>query len=304
MRPPAQGATTRVLGVIGKPISHSRSPVLHNAALASLGEDIVYVPLLVDDLREFLASSLFSRQDFMGFSVTIPHKETALLCCDEARGAASSRTRRSRARLTRSRIAQVDPVAARIGAVNTLVRRPDGTLKGYNTDCFAALDAIEAGLGSSVSGKSLLVVGAGGAGRAIAFEAAHRGARVLIANRSDERAAALAADVGAEAVPWATLQAGNARADVLANTTSVGMQPDVGSTPVPAAALPNFGLVFDAVYTPLETRLLREAKAAGAVPVNGVDMFVGQAAKQFELFTGRPAPMALMRATLMEAMGM
>ena len=293
-----------MLGVIGKPISHSRSPVLHNAALASVGEDIVYVPLLVDDLREFLASSLFSRKDFMGFSVTIPHKETALLCCDEARDAASARALRSRARLTRSRIAQVDPVAARIGAVNTLVRRPDGTLKGYNTDCFAALDAIEAGLGSSVAGKSLLVVGAGGAGRAIAFEAAHRGARVLIANRSDERAAALAADVDAEAVQWATLQAGSARADILANTTSVGMQPDVGSTPVPAAALPNFGLVFDAVYTPLETRLLREAKAAGAVAVNGVDMFVGQAAKQFELFTGRPAPMALMRATLMEAMGM
>lgn len=202
----------------------------------------------------------------------------------------------------RTRGTQVDPVAQRIGAVNTLVRRPDGTLKGYNTDCTAALDAIEKGMGASVSGKTVLVVGAGGAGRAVAFEAAHRGARVLISNRSDERAASLAADVGAESVKWEALQNGSVRADVLANTTSLGMQPDVDGTPVPAAALSNFSLVFDAVYTPLETRLLREAKLAGAVAVNGVDMFVGQAARQFTLFTGKPPPMDLMRATLMASL--
>jgi 3-dehydroquinate dehydratase/shikimate dehydrogenase len=208
-----------------------------------------------------------------------------------------------RSPLTRApRRPQVDPVAKRIGAVNTLVRRPDGTLKGYNTDCTAALNAIETGMGASVSGKTVLVVGAGGAGRAVAFEAAHRGARVLISNRSDERAVSLAADVGAEAVPWASLQQGLVRADVLANTTSLGMQPDVDSTPVPASALRNFSLVFDAVYTPLETRLLREAKLAGATAVNGVDMFVGQAARQFELFTGKAPPMDLMRATLMESL--
>ena len=186
--------------------------------------------------------------------------------------------------------------------MNTLVRRPDGTLKGYNTDCTAALDAIENGMGASVSGKTVLVVGAGGAGRAVAFEAAHRGARVLISNRSDERAVSLASDVGAEAVSWESLQRGSVRADVLANTTSVGMQPDVDGTPVPASALPNFGLVFDAVYTPLETRLLREAKTAGAIAVNGVDMFVGQAARQFTLFTGKAPPLELMRATLMESL--
>jgi 3-dehydroquinate dehydratase/shikimate dehydrogenase len=203
----------------------------------------------------------------------------------------------------RDRGLQVDPLAQSIGAVNTLVRRADGTLKGYNTDCSAALNAIEAGLGVSVAGKSVLVVGAGGAGRAVAFGAKHRGARVMISNRNDARAASLAADVGAEAVPWSVLQAGGVHADVLANTTSVGMQPDVASTPVPAAALSNFNLVFDAVYTPLETRLLREAAAAGAIAINGVDMFVGQAAEQFRLFTGKAAPMQLMRDTLMAAMG-
>jgi len=275
--------------------------VLHNAALNAIREDSVYVPLLVDDLPDFLRSPLFGRSDFAGFSVTIPHKEVALQCCAEVR-APRSAVHAARSAERRNARAQVDPVAKRIGAVNTLVRLPDGTLKGYNTDCFAALNAIEAGLGASVSGKTVLVVGAGGAGRAVAFEAAHRGARVLISNRSDERAVSLAADVGAEAIAWASLQQGRVRADVLANTTSVGMQPDVDGTPVPAAALPNFGLVFDAVYTPLETRLLREAKLAGAIAVNGVDMFVGQAARQFELFTGKAAPVELMRATLMESL--
>ncbi len=278
------------------------------------------MPLLVDDLREFLDTGCFKRNDFMGFSVTIPHKEAALKCADEVRcmratptcarephmrpaqcadaGPACGEPRTSPLHCT-----QVDPLAAQIGAVNTLVRRKDGTLKGYNTDSLAALNAIEAGLGASVHGKSVLVVGAGGAGRAVAFGAAHRGARVLIANRNDERASALARDVGAEAVPWASLQAGDIQADVLANTTSVGMQPNVEETPVPAAALSKFKLVFDAVYTPLETRLLRDAKGAGVIAVNGVDMFVGQAAEQFELFTGKPAPLSLMRATLMKAMG-
>ena len=215
--------------------------------------------------------------------------------CSRARGASQDGT------LCGVRL-QVDELARRIGAVNTLVRRADGTLKGHNTDCGAALDAIESGLGESVAGKTVLVVGAGGAGRAVAFGASHRGARVLVANRNDARAATLAADVGAEAVPWSDLQSGAVRADVLANTTSVGMQPDVESTPVPAAALAGFKLVFDAVYTPLETRLLREARAAGAIAVNGVDMFVGQAAEQFKLFTGRPAPIDLMRRTLLDAM--
>jgi len=271
--------------------------MLHNAALALQGQDVVYVPLLVDDLAAFLASSPFNTADFHGFSVTIPHKQTALLCCDEvwplARKPPSSLTKRH----------QVDPLARSIGAVNTLVRRDDGSLKGYNTDCTAALNAIEAGLGCSISGKSILVVGAGGAGRAIAFGAIFRGARVMIANRTDERAAELARDVTARHVLWSDLQDGKVQADVLANTSAAGMQPDVDGTPVPAAALSQFSVVFDAVYTPLETRLLREAAAAGCTPVNGVEMFVGQAAEQFQLFTGMAPPVDTMRDVVLKSLG-
>ena len=199
---------------------------------------------------------------------------------------------------------QVDPVAAKIGAVNTLVRLPGGGWKGYNTDWLAAISAIEAGLGGpgSLKGRSFLLVGAGGAGRALAFGAKQRGANVLVANRTLERAAALAADVGGTAVPWEDLQAGRCSADVLANTTAIGMLPEPDATPVPAAALKSFRLVFDAVYTPLETRLLREAAAAGAVPVSGLDMFIGQAAEQFRLFTGREPPVQVMREALLASL--
>lgn len=278
-----QGAATRCYGVIGKPISHSRSPLIHNAALAGAGKDAVYVPLLVDDLPAFLGSSMVDQLGFDGFSVTIPHKETALKCCKE-----------------------VDPVAAQIGAVNTLVRMPGGGWKGYNTDWLAAIDTIEQGLGGAgkLKGLSALVVGAGGAGRALAFGAKSRGAAVLVTNRNFERAQALAEEVGGEAVPWEDLQEGRSRADVLINTTALGMAPEADTTPAPAAALKagGFKLVFDAVYTPLETKLLREAKAAGAVTVSGLGMFVGQAEEQYRLFTGGAPPAGTMRETLLAAL--
>ncbi len=199
-------------------------------------------------------------------------------------------------------MSQVDALAKNIGAVNTLVRRPDGRLVGYNTDCTAALNAIEAGLKKSLAGLTVVVVGAGGAGRAVAFGAAHRGARVLIANRNLERAKALAETVGGDAIEWSALQNGQVRGDVLANTTSLGMHPDVDSTPIPASAVSNFGLVFDAVYTPLETRLLREARQAGVRTVDGLEMFIGQAAEQFKLFTGKQAPVELMRNTVLKSL--
>lgn len=203
--------------------------------LLTTGYDGVYVPLLVDDLGDFM--SAFASHDFTGFSVTIPHKESALKLA-----------------------AAVDPVAAQIGACNTLIRQEDGTYKGYNTDWLAAICAVERGFdavtdSSSAStsggagdsqrssgvlqGKSVVVLGAGGAGRALAFGAAARGARVMIANRNRARAEALAAAVpgGAEVVDWDALQRGEVSGDVLANTTSVGMVPNVHETPVPAEAV-------------------------------------------------------------------
>jgi len=275
-----QDADTPVLGVIGNPIAHSKSPALHNAALAAAGERGCYLPLLVDSLPGFLAA--FDRDDFTGFSVTIPHKEAALQAC-----------------------AEVDPVAASIGAVNTLVRLPGGGFKGYNTDWEAAVDAIEMGLGGAgtLSGRSIVVLGAGGAARALVFGALARGASsVTVANRTLSRAQALAESAGVQACAMEEIVKGSLKADVLINTTAVGMHPNEDDTPVPAEALSGYACVFDAIYTPLETRLLREAKAAGAVPVSGLEMFVGQAAAQFTLFTGKEAPVDLMREAVLSSL--
>jgi 3-dehydroquinate dehydratase/shikimate dehydrogenase len=294
----AQTAATAVFGVLGNPVSHSRSPAIHNAALEAAGVDGVYLPFLVDDLPAFLAA--FDDPSYAGFSVTIPHKAAALAAASEA-----------------------DPTAALIGAANTLVRLPGGGYKAYNTDADAAVDSIADGLrtasggGASSSspadplhGATVLVLGAGGAGRAVAFGAAARGARVTVANRGLARAQALAADVSAaalpggpaSAVPLEDVAAGRAPADVLANTTSVGMAPHADASPVPARALGGFRVVFDAVYTPLRTRLLAEAAAAGCVPVDGLDMFCGQAAVQFKLFTGVDAPAGVMRAAALASL--
>ncbi|KAG2452420.1 hypothetical protein HYH02_002663 [Chlamydomonas schloesseri] len=309
-----QTPSTKVFGIIGNPVTQSKSPLIHNTAFQHIGFDGVYVPLLVDDLDRFLAA-FADYDDFAGFSVTIPHKEAALRAAKD-----------------------VDPVAAQIGAVNTLIRQPDGSFKGFNTDWEAAISAIERGLAgvpggaaaaaaaaaaakangaggaaaeSPLKGKTVVVIGAGGAGRALAFGAAARGARVLIANRSRERADALAAALAAQygagaaaAVSYEDLAGGRVAGDVLANSTSVGMAPNTEESPVPAAVAGKFKVVFDAVYNPLWTRLLLDARAGGAVPVDGLQMFVGQALEQFRHFTGGVEPPAeLMERTVEESMG-
>ncbi|GAB0495555.1 hypothetical protein MMPV_006857 [Pyropia vietnamensis] len=282
---------TAVYGVIGCPIGHSMSPVLHNAALGAASVDAVYVPLLVDDgdLERFLAA--VRPHGFVGFSVTLPHKLAALTAVGEA----------------------VDPVAACIGAVNTLVAddaAPAG-YRGYNTDWTGALDAVEEH--RSVTDAVVMVLGAGGAGRALAFGAVSRGAGlVVIVNRSLDKARALAAELRTDSCPAvaATPEAMLdlpfvARVDVVMNSTSVGMAPDVDATPVDAALFlqRDCPLVFDAVYNPLETRLLREAAAAGCVTVSGVEMFVRQAAAQFRLWLPTvPPDVELMRSVVLAAL--
>lgn len=286
-RLPSQHAKTKVFGIVGNPVSHSKSPAIHNAAMGAAGFDGVYVPLLVDDMARFLAE-FADEPDWAGLSVTIPHKGAALA------GAAGA-----------------DGVAAAIGAANTLVRQGDGSWRAYNTDWSAAIAAIERGLGgtgaaadadaSPLRGKTVVVLGAGGAGRALAFGAASRGAQVVIANRSVARAEELAAALGpaTRGVSLDAVASGAVGGDVLANTTSVGMHPDEEATPVPAAVLSSYDLVFDAVYTPLHTRLLRDAAAAGCATVTGDEMFVGQAADQFRLFTGLEAPVEQMRRVVL-----
>lgn len=277
------GRDTKVFGLIGNPVGHSKGPILHNQALRESGVDAIYVPFLVDNIAEFL--KVYSSPDFAGFSVTIPFKEAALECCDE-----------------------VDPLAQSVGAVNTIVRRKtDGKLIGYNTDCDGSISAIEDAIKgkhahedwtqiSPLAGKLFVVVGAGGAGKALAFGAKQKGARVVISNRNFERAKALASQVGGEAIPLDKLDTFHPETGmILANTTSIGMHPNTDQTPISKDALISYSVVFDAVYTPKCTRLLQDAESAGASVVSGLEMFIRQAMGQFELFTGCKAPEKLMR---------
>nr|GEV55140.1 bifunctional 3-dehydroquinate dehydratase/shikimate dehydrogenase, chloroplastic-like isoform X2 [Tanacetum cinerariifolium] len=266
----------------GKPVGHSKSPLLYNKAFRSVGFNGVYVHLLVDNVKKFLDT--YSSTDFAGFSCTIPHKESLLQCCDE-----------------------VDPVAKSIGAVNCAIRRPnDGTLYGCNTDYVGAISAIEDSLrgsgvqngatGSPLAGRLFVVIGAGGAGKALAYGAKAKGARIVIANRTYDRARELADIIGGEAISLVDLSTyGPEGGMILANTTSIGMQPNIDDTPISKGALKSYALVFDAVYTPKITRLLREAGECGAIIVTGVEMFIGQAYEQYERFTGLPAPKELFR---------
>ncbi|MDA1139519.1 MAG: shikimate dehydrogenase [Planctomycetota bacterium] len=266
---------TPVYGVVGNPVGHSMSPSIHNAAFTNCGIDAVYVPLLVNDVAEFLEA--FRELGFNGFSVTIPHKEASIFCLDE-----------------------IEPLSEKIGAINTIHNR-NGKLAGSNTDLDAAISAIEEVLveaGSNddapIQGKRALIIGAGGAGRAIAYGLQDRGADVTVANRTLERATRLAEDIGCKGVSLRSILKDGFEADVLVNASSVGMHPNVDDTPIPAEFLKPEMLVFDAVYNPIETRLLREAREAGCPIVTGFEMFVRQAVGQFELWTGVDAPTELM----------
>lgn len=281
------GNKTKVFGVIGNPIKQSMSPALHNAAFRDAGFDAVYVPLKVEgDIAVFIRTMVM--QGFSGFSVTIPGKVCALEAVDD-----------------------VEEVTRKIGAMNTVVVSDTGELVGYNTDWVAAISAIEEGLaadGRDMTGAKVLCIGAGGAGRGLAYGALARGAKeVVIINRTMAKAEALAADIGegARVGILEDVAAGSeGKFDVVMNTTSIGMQPEVGFSPVPggAGAMERMGhpLVFDAVYNPLETLLLKDARNAGCVCVSGVEMFVRQAAEQFRLwFPDTPPNVELMRAVVM-----
>ncbi len=265
---------TLVYGVVADPVAHSMSPPVHNAAFGALDINAVYLPFKVTDPACFLRD--FEPYDLAGLSVTIPHKEAMLGLMDE-----------------------VEPLARRVGAVNT-VRIDGGHRYGCNTDVSAAAKSVEdaverAGL-EPLAERDVLLVGAGGAGRAIAYGLREKGVRLTIANRTVSRAQKLAAEVGAEFCGLDEMEA--LSPDIIINSTPVGMWPRVEDSPVPAGMLGLGMVVFDSVYNPVRTRLLREAEEAGAVTASGVEWFVNQAAAQFELWTGTEAPREVMAETL------
>jgi shikimate dehydrogenase len=256
---------TAIYGVIGDPIGHSKSPLIYNAAFAEHGINAVYVPFRVPsaELLGFLddARALGIR----GLSVTIPHKEAILATATE-----------------------IDPMAAAIGAANTIRFDRDST-KVWNTDCAAAVESLATALDQPADSpnfaeRTCLVLGAGGAAKAIVYGLKQAGASVAIASRSRERAEELAGPWECEVVDWAARS--TVRVDVLVNCTPLGMHPNVAATPMDVAYFRRGMVVFDTVYTPERTRLLQDAEAAGCKIVTGIEMFIRQARRQFDLLVG------------------
>jgi shikimate dehydrogenase len=259
-------AATALCGILLHPAGHTRSPAMHNAAFRALGLDAVY--LAFDVVPAALPAAIAGARalGIRQLAISLPHKQAVVELLDE-----------------------IDDTARRIGAVNTVTRRPDGRLVGSNTDWLGAVRALERE--RALSGARAVVLGAGGAARAVVFGLLARGASVVVLNRTPERARELAAALGAQgAGPLAGL--GRTPFDVLVNATAVGLARD--ESPVPAEALPPGALVMDTVYEPERTRLLRDAEARGARAIGGKWMLVHQAAEQLRLWTGREAPIAVM----------
>lgn len=270
---------TDIYGVMGDPVEHSLSPPMHAAAYESTGVDATYLRFRVHEGKVKEAVRGASALSLSGLNVTVPHKGTVAALPS----------------------VELDETAERIGAVNTLDFGEDGNgISGYNTDASGALRALERK--TDVAGKEVVLVGAGGAARAIAFAVVGEGATVEIVNRTPERAEKLADQVReigeAAAHPLDELEEVVPDTDVVVNATTVGMNEDV--SPVPADALRPHHVVFDAVYTPLKTRLLRDAADAGATTVDGAWMLVYQGAEAFEIWTRRDAPVEKMNAALRE----
>lgn len=271
-------AETEVFGVIADPIGHSLSPLIHNAAFEELGMNRVYIPIRVP--RESLPAFIDDAGEFgiKGLSVTIPHKEAVL-----------------------EKLTKADGAVQGIGACNTIVFE-GGERLGFNTDYRAAMDSMEDALGgvsgeqSPLSGKTALVLGAGGVGKAIAYGLTRRGARVVVTDGRPAAAAQLAKHLGCLSVDWAKRQ--TVSADALVNCTPIGMHPNVDESPYDKLYMRPHMVVFDAVYNPESTLFVKYARARNCRVVTGVDMFVRQACLQFNHFTGQDGPADLMREVI------
>lgn len=276
---------TQFCAVIGNPVAHSLSPAIHNAAFEALDLDFVYVASRVEDVRGVLAG-VRALSNFRGLSVTIPHKVEAMKYVDE--------------------VAEVD---RSIGAINTVIHEGD-RLIGLGTDGPAALKALSDAR-VTVDGKNILILGSGGAARSICFTLARTVdvQALMILDVNAEMMQRLSVDLIAgdtgPAVHWELLTAHSlagamARADIIIHCTPIGMHPKEGDSLIPPELLRPGQTVFDIVYTPLETRLLADARAHGCTVIPGVEMFINQAALQFEHFTGVVAPVDVMRQVVME----
>jgi 3-dehydroquinate dehydratase / shikimate dehydrogenase len=287
-RPAEIDAESVLYGVVADPVAHSLSPLIHNVAFHHDHLNYRYLPFRVppEDLPLFF--QWCKESGLGGLSVTIPHKEAMLELVDEAESAATG-----------------------IGAINTTVIRQGGTI-GYNTDYRAAMDCLTEVLKTQKTlqnkkpveeelfrGRGALLLGAGGVARAIGYGLRQRGAMVAVASRTEQRAKELANDLGGRALAWDHRY--DIRPGILVNCSPIGMHPDIDRTPYAQEKLHEDMVVFDTVYNPENTVLIKDAKQAGCLVINGLDMFIRQAAYQYKLFTGNEPPAKLMRETVKQA---
>jgi len=264
-------SSTEIYGIIGNPVAHSLSPIMHNSGFEALGLNKVYVAFHATDAEKALDGC--RALGVQGLSVTIPHKEAVLAHLDS-----------------------IDPVAEKIGAVNTLIFDKDKKIHGLNTDWIGANMALADKL--DLQGKRILLLGAGGSAKAIGFGLLEAGAHVTLASRTESKVKRLGETLACDWIHLAEID--TVQADALVNATSVGMRPLESASLVAADSLAKFPVVMDIVYDPLETKLLREAKDAGCEVINGLSMLLYQGAAQFEAWTGLDAPVEVMRAALMD----
>ncbi len=280
--------TTTICAVIGDPVAHSLSPCMHNAAFQDKGLDYAYVAFHVKDVKK-AAAGMLGFQNLKGLSVTIPHKVEIMNYLDE-----------------------ISPLAEKIGAVNT-VTKEDGRLIGTNTDAYGALQAIESV--DTIDGKTCVILGVGGAARAVAFALAceRKPAEIVFLYRAEdeEMARSLLADmqphtqvpIHRKVMNDAALQSTIPNSEIVIHTTPIGMHPDVDACLVPENLFSERHLVFDIIYNPGKTLLLRRAENQGARIINGIPMFVYQGAEQFRIWTGVEPPAAVMEKAVKDALG-
>ncbi len=261
---------TILYGVIGNPVNHSLSPVMHNRAFAEVGLNSIYMAFHVTDIGSALAG--VRGLGLKGVSITIPHKVTALSFLDE-----------------------IDGKAQQIGAVNTIVNH-QGKLIGYNSDCYGAVKALTAK--TTLWEKKVALIGAGGAARAVGFGLLWEGARITVFNRSIKKGESLAKDMGVAFRPLAEFD--QVESQIIVNTTSVGMSPNTRVMPITPSLLTPDMVVMDIVYNPLRTALIQAAEKAGCTTVDGLAMFVYQGVAQFEKWTGVKAPVKAMQQAVLD----
>lgn len=265
-------ANTSLFCVIGDPISHSLSPVMHNSAFADTGYKGVYLAFNVKDVASAVAG--IRGLGIKGVSVTIPHKLTVMEFLDE-----------------------IDESAIKIGAVNTIINR-QGKLFGSNTDYLGATNALLEK--TSIKDKDVIIIGAGGAARAIGYGILSEGGRLTIVNVLEDEGKQLARDLAVEYYPLQEYK--DYDCQILINATPIGMDPNIDEMPIKKEYLQKDMVVMDIVYNPLKTRLLKEAEDIGCITIGGVSMFVHQGVAQFELWTGKKAPVDVMRKTVLDAL--